>query len=148
MDLRTITADFAVAPQISPADLTVLAEAGFKTVICNRPDEETEAGFDQAAMRAAAQALGLAFHYLPYYPGALTPELVAEFETVMAAAERPVFAYCRSGTRSSHLWAMNEAGQREIPEIIALAAEAGYDHRALEGLLLDHRDHKQQAEKA
>lgn len=135
MDLRQITPEFAVAPQIDGDDIQALANAGYRTVISNRPDGEVETGFDSKELAKRAAEAGLTVHYLPYFPGAMTPELVAEFEAVMAKAEAPVFAYCRSGTRSSHLWAMSQAGTREIDEIISLAASAGYDLRPMEGLL-------------
>ncbi|WP_376873066.1 TIGR01244 family sulfur transferase [Albirhodobacter sp. R86504] len=138
MDLRQITPDFAVAPQIETEDLQALANAGYRAVICNRPDDEVGGDLNSQMMSQHAAEAGLAFHYLPYYPGAMTPELVAEFETALATIDGPVFAYCRSGTRSSHLWAMSQAGHRPTQEILSLAAEAGYDNRAMAGLLESH----------
>lgn len=138
MELRQITPEFAVAPQITPEDVAELARMGYRTLINNRPDEEIEAQLDSRAMAEAAAASGIAYIHLPYYPGALTPDLVAAFEATMAQIEGPVLAYCRSGTRSSHLWAMSEAGSRPIDEIVSLAAKAGYDHSGLVPLLVQH----------
>lgn len=135
MDLRQITPELAVAPQISPEDVAEAARLGFRTLIDNRPDEEAEPGHDSAAMAAAAEAAGLAFHYLPYYPGVLTQDLADAFAAALANSEGPVLAWCRSGTRSSHLWALSEAGKRPVSEIVALAAKAGYDHSGLVPLL-------------
>ncbi|RBP89763.1 uncharacterized protein (TIGR01244 family) [Rhodobacter sp. 140A] len=142
MDVRQITPEFAVAPQITLEDVAEAARMGFRTLIDNRPDEEAGDELDSAAMAAAAAEHGLAFHYLPYYPGAMTPELVAEFEAAMAAIETPVLAWCRSGTRSSHLWAMSQAGTRPVDEIVTLAAEAGYDHTGLVPLLRMHAERR------
>lgn len=135
MDLRHLAPDFAVAPQIDPADLAEAAKLGFRVLIDNRPDEEVEAPLQGAAMAAAAAAAGMSYHYLPYYPGALTQDLVEAFEALMDQIEGPVLAYCRSGTRSSHLWALWQAGKRPVDEIVAAAAEAGYDHSGLVPLL-------------
>ncbi len=135
MDLRQLTPDFAVAPQITLDDVAKAAELGFRTLINNRPNPEVPAELDAAAFAAAARSAGLAYHFLPYVPGELTPALVAAFEAVMAEAKGPVLAWCRSGTRSSHLWAMWQAGQRPLSEIVAAAAAAGYDHSALIPLL-------------
>lgn len=135
MDLRQITPELAVAPQINPEDVAEAARLGFSTLIDNRPDEEAEPGHDSVTMEAAAKAAGLAFHYLPYYPGELTQDLADAFAEVLAEADGPVLAWCRSGTRSSHLWALSEAGKRPVPEIVALAAKAGYDHTGLVPLL-------------
>ncbi|AOZ69481.1 TIGR01244 family protein [Rhodobacter xanthinilyticus] len=138
MDLRKITPEFAVAPQLLPEDIAAVAALGYRVLIDNRPDEETDPGQDSAAMAALAAAAGLGFHYLPYYPGLMTPDLVADFEALMAGLEGPVLAYCRSGTRSSHLWAMSQAGRMPIEEIVGAAARAGYDHTGLMPLLAAH----------
>ncbi|MCV2878354.1 TIGR01244 family sulfur transferase [Sedimentimonas flavescens] len=138
MELRQITPEFAVAPQITPEDVAELARMGYRTLINNRPDEEIEAQLDSHTMAEAAAAAGMVYVHLPYYPGAMTPDLVAAFEATMSQIEGPVLAYCRSGTRSSHLWAMSEAGARPIDEIVSLAAKAGYDHSGLVPLLAQH----------
>jgi len=140
MDLRHLAPDFAVTPQIDPADLAEAAKLGFRSVIDNRPDEEVEPALQGEAIAAAAKAAGLAYYYLPYYPGALTQDLVAAFEAQMETIEGPVLAYCRSGTRSSHLWALWQAGKQPIEEIVRAAAGAGYDHSGLVPLLRMHAE--------
>ncbi len=127
MQIRQIVPGFAVAPQIEPEDMADLAAMGFRTIINNRPDSEVDPYFAHEAMAAAAAAAGLAYHRLPYSPRHMTPELVEGFSAALGAAEAPVLAYCRSGTRSSFLWAMAEAPRRPLAEIIALGAAAGYD---------------------
>lgn len=134
MDLRTLTPDFAVAPQIALDDIAEAARLGFRTLINNRPEEEVEAGLN-ATLQAAAAAAGLSYVHLPYYPGELTPDLIAGFEQALAAAEAPVLAWCRSGTRSSHLWALSQAGQRPLVEIFQIAQNAGYDLSGLVPML-------------
>lgn len=135
MDLRQLAPGFAVAPQIDPSDLPALAALGYRTIINNRPDHEVEADLASAAMQAAARAAGLAYHRLPYIPGQMTDELVAAFAATLAVAEGAVLAYCRSGTRSSHLWAMAEAPRLPLSEILGAAAAAGYDLSGLVPLL-------------
>ncbi|MDD8021928.1 MAG: TIGR01244 family sulfur transferase [Paracoccaceae bacterium] len=141
MDLRQITPEFAVAPQITPEEVAQAAALGYRTLINNRPDTEVEEQIDSAAMAAAAAAAGMAYHHLPYFPGALTPDLVADFEAVMADVATPVLAYCRSGTRSSHLWAMWQAREgTPVGTIVAAAERAGYDHSGLAPLLRQHAE--------
>ena len=41
MDVRRITDELAVAPQISVADVAEIKAAGFRSVVCNRPDDES-----------------------------------------------------------------------------------------------------------
>jgi uncharacterized protein (TIGR01244 family) len=103
------TAQFATAPQISPHDMAAIAAHGFGTVINNRPD--FEGGPEQPtsqAMAKAAQAAGLAYHYIPVVSGQITPEQVAEFAAKVRAAKGPVLAFCRSGARSTNLWHMGQ----------------------------------------
>lgn len=131
MDPRKLSECFSVAPQIDPEDVAKIAALGFKTLIDNRPDEEVGANHSSYAMAQAAAAAGMEFHYLPYYPGEMTFDLVAAYEEVMRTAPGPVFGYCRSGTRSSHLWGMSQAGELPDQEIVERAADAGYDHSSL-----------------
>lgn len=135
MNLRQITPEFAVAPQIMPADIPALAAIGYRTIINNRPDDEVDAATGAAAMEQAARVAGLAYHHLPYLPGNMTPELVDAFTATLAGCEGPVLAYCRSGTRSSHLWAMAVAANMPLDEILKLTAAAGYDLSALAPVL-------------
>ncbi len=40
MEIHRLDAEISVAPQIAAEEVASLAAAGFKTVICNRPDGE------------------------------------------------------------------------------------------------------------
>ncbi len=135
MDLRRITDDFAVAPQIEPADVAEAAALGYRTVICNRPDGES---FDQtpsADIAAAAAAQGLNFVDIPFASGDLSPDLIARFGAALAEVERPVLAYCRSGTRSCMIWALTQAGAQPADEILGAAARGGYDFSGMRPVL-------------
>lgn len=125
-DLRRIDDSVSVAPQIDPADLPAIRAAGFVTLINNRPDGE-EAGQPEAvAIRRAAEAAGLSYHDIPVGPGGMGP---IQLEAMGAAlAEGPTLAFCRSGTRSCHLWALARAKAGDDPDaLITKAAAAGYD---------------------
>jgi sulfide:quinone oxidoreductase len=127
MQINRIDATLGVAAQISATDLAEIAAAGFRAVICNRPDAEApdQPGHDEIA-RAAAGA-GLAFRYLPVTPGMVSDADADAFAAAMAELPGPVFAYCRTGTRSATLWSLAEARRRPLPEILARTRAAGYD---------------------
>lgn len=126
MDIRPLTPDYAVSPQIAPSDLPAIKAAGYTTVIDNRPDAEIPAELHTQAMRAAAEALGLAFIVNPVIGGALTLDNVEAQGAAIAAATGPVLAYCASGNRSSVVWALAHAGKRPVEELIGLPARHGY----------------------
>lgn len=129
MEIRRITPDYAVTPQIAPDDVPVIAEQGFRTVICNRPDAENPTELSAQVIRAAVEAAGLRFVENPVTHPTMTPERIAAQAAAMA--EAPVLAYCASGTRSSVLWALMQAGRMKTDEILAATARAGYDLSAL-----------------
>jgi uncharacterized protein (TIGR01244 family) len=127
-DIRSVTAEFAVAPQLLPDDMADLAAAGFKRVIGNRPDAEVPPALSSATMAAAAEAAGLDYIHVPI----VGMPTAAQVESVFAAvqgADGPVLAYCRSGTRSITAWAIGQAvhGGAARTELIALGQDAGYD---------------------
>ena len=98
-DIRRVTDAFAVAPQISEADVQAIADEGFKTIVANRPDGE--GGVDQPRMeniRAKVEELGLNFSALPF-SGPPTPGIVERISHILSTAQQPVLAYWRTGTR-------------------------------------------------
>ena len=108
MDIKKITNGLSVSPQILPDDMPAIAEAGFKSVICNRPDAEgpDQPGHDE--IQAAAEAQGMSFRFLPVTPGMVTDETAEAFGTALTELPGPVLAYCRTGTRSATLWSLSE----------------------------------------
>ncbi|GHF12201.1 TIGR01244 family protein [Kordiimonas sediminis] len=134
---RKVTDTISVSPQLGPADVQHAAELGFKTIICNRPDGEEAGQPDSATIAKAAAEAGLAWHYVPMAGGNLTPDLISETANILASAETPILAYCRSGTRSCNLWAMGSAvnGTGNPEELVAMGGAAGYDLSGIQGLL-------------
>lgn len=131
MEIRALTPDYAVSPQIEPSDLPALKAAGYTTIIDNRPDGEIAPPLQAEAMKAAAEALGLTFVINPVFPGAMTAENVTVQAQAVAGAAGPVFAYCASGNRSSVMWLMMNAGKLPVDEMIATTARFGYNHAPL-----------------
>ncbi|MEE4349596.1 MAG: TIGR01244 family sulfur transferase [Pacificimonas sp.] len=128
MDIRPLTDDVAASPQISPSDVAALSAADYRLIVNNRPDGEAPGQSAAAEIAAAAEAEGLAFLSIPIGPAPMT---MGDVETLAAALESAggkTLLYCRSGTRSTTLWAFAEAVRgREVGDIIARAADAGYD---------------------
>ena len=103
--VQQLSPDVCVAPQLTPEAMAAAAQAGFKSVVNNRPD--FEGGPDQptsASIEVAARAAGLVYAYLPVAPGHQTPEEIARFGELLATLPKPILAFCRSGTRSGKLF--------------------------------------------
>ena len=126
-DIRRVTPDFAVAPQIMPEDMAEVVAQGFKLVINNRPDGEVDAQPTSAEMEKAAKAAGLDYIHVPVRGGPSEAQ-VREVETAVAGARGPVLAFCRSGTRSIITWSLSQAaGGADRDALIAQGRNAGYD---------------------
>lgn len=132
MDIRQITPTYAVSPQIAPDDCAAIADAGFVAIICNRPDMEITPDCQAAAIEAAAKAAGLGFVTLPLTHQTMNAENVAAHRAAIDAAGGPVLAYCASGTRSSIVWSLGQAGDMASADIIAATGQAGYDLRGMQ----------------
>ncbi|QXQ06239.1 TIGR01244 family phosphatase [Sphingosinicellaceae bacterium] len=124
-----LTENIAVAGQIAPADLITAAAQGFVAVVNNRPDGEEAGQPTSATMREAALAAGLRYDAIPIDQSGLSmPQVEAMAAVLDAAGEGRVLAWCRSGTRSTHLWALAEASRGGDPDVIVAAAATGrYD---------------------
>src|SRR6056297_133034 len=127
MPLRKINEKVTVSPQITAADMAAIKAEGFRAIICNRPDGE---GVDQPSfeeIEIAAKAAGLEARYVPVQSGMVKDDDVAAFGAALKEIQRPVLAYCRTGTRSATLWSFHESKKRPMPEILAATKAAGYD---------------------
>jgi uncharacterized protein (TIGR01244 family) len=135
LEVKRINDHVSVSPQISPDDIAAIKAAGFVAIINNRPDGEAPDQTPSATMQAAAEAAGLAYHFIPLGREGVSPEMVEEEKAVLEGSAGPVFCYCRSGTRSTTLWALAQAGKMPAQEIVTAAAHAGYDMSHLLGHL-------------
>ncbi|MDE4193325.1 bifunctional protein tyrosine phosphatase family protein/NAD(P)/FAD-dependent oxidoreductase [Phaeobacter gallaeciensis] len=127
MDFKTLTSGLSVSPQITIADLPAIRDAGYRAIICNRPDGE---GADQPTfdeIQAAAEKLGLEARYLPIVSGKVSDADAAGFGAALTELPGPVLAYCRSGTRSATLWSLSQADRLSVADILATTNAAGYD---------------------
>lgn len=125
--LKVLSDQVSVSPQLRPEAASALAEAGTMLLINNRPDGEQADQPTAAEMEAAARAAGLEYRHIPIQ-GMPSPDAVEAFGGAVQAANGPVVAFCRSGMRSTVIWALAQSAQGQDPDSIRQAAfEAGYD---------------------
>lgn len=126
--IRTIDSKVSVAPQIRPEQMPDIAAAGFVAIVNNRPDDEEPGQPSGAEIQAAAEAAGLAYTAIPVTHAGFGHGQLDAMRAALDAADGPVLAYCRSGTRSCNLWALAEAkAGGDSAELVEKAAGAGYD---------------------
>ena len=125
MIIRQLTTELSVADQLTMDDLEAVKEAGFKAVICNRPDEEGEPHADADSMAQKANAIGLEFRYLPVNGANITETDVTQHAALLSEVPGPVLTYCRSGARCAKLWALTKAGKQDVNTLIETVDKAG-----------------------
>ena len=127
MQINQISQELSVSPQISVEEISAIKEQGFKTIICNRPDKESEDQIDMQSLKDAAEKNGIKFIAQPVVSGAVSDAQVLAFKNFLAGAEKPVLAFCRTGTRCSILWSLSMAGELAADTILEKTKNAGYD---------------------
>lgn len=133
---RTLDEGLYVSPQIGAGEVAEAAGLGVKLIINNRPEGEEPGQPSGDEIAAAAAEHGIAYVAIPVtHAGFSMPQLDATIEA-FAKAGGPVLAYCRSGTRSTLLWALSRAKQGDAPDALAdKAARAGYDLSSIRVML-------------
>ena len=126
MHIRPLDEALSASPQIAPEDLPDIAAHGFRSVISNRPDGEEPGQPSSEDLRQAAEAAGLAFAHVPVVGGAISDQDVADFREALANLPQPVFGFCRTGTRTTTLWALANVASISADDLIARAKSAGY----------------------
>ncbi len=131
MEPRQITEDFAVSAQITPEDIPAIAAAGFRTIMCNRPDDEDPGQPEVAAVAEAARAAGLEMCCVPFTSATMTEADVAAFREALDKSPKPMLAYCRTGTRCTMMWSLVNYDALGAETILNATSAAGYDMSGL-----------------
>lgn len=127
MDLRKLTPFLSVSPQITAEEVGIAASMGFKTLICNRPENESEDQPEMQSIIDACERQGMAWHYQPVISGKVTDENAVNFGNLLKEVQGPVLAFCRTGTRCTTLWALSESHHLDVNAVLDTAKQAGYD---------------------
>jgi uncharacterized protein (TIGR01244 family) len=135
-EFREVTPSFWASPQIDLADIAEAQARGIGLILNNRPEGEADDQVPGTQVEAAARAAGLDYLAIPVSPGGFSEEQVQAMSDALDGAQGPVLAYCRSGTRSTLLWALAQAKRGRAPaDIAGDAARAGYDVAPIRPLL-------------
>ena len=130
-EVRKLTDNIFVASQLTAADVAEVDAMNFRSILCNRPDNEQAEQPAYENIRAQADALGMAVEFQPVNGSVISDEDIDDFAENLQNLPMPILAYCRTGTRCTVLWALSQAGHRPIDEILQITAAAGYSLDAL-----------------
>lgn len=124
------------SPQIGLAEVAEAARMGIGLIINNRPEGESDDQVAGSEIESAARAAGLDYVAIPVTHAGFSEWQMKAMAEALAGTDKPVLAYCRSGTRSALLWALAQASEGKQPdELAAAAAAAGYDLTPVRALL-------------
>ena len=144
MQLKQVNTEFWVADQITAQDIELIAARGIKTVFCNRPDGEGPDQPNVIEIEQALQPYGIQIQYLPVVSGKVTDEQAEEFKQLYLQAQKPLLAYCRSGTRSITLWALSQVADQTLDQMLLTAKTLGYDLQGVVPRILKQSTHAQE----
>jgi len=135
-DFRKLSERVWASPQIDERDVAEASRQGFALIINNRPEGEAD---DQPAgevIERAAREAGLDYCAIPITHAGFSRSQVEEMESALDSATGPVLAYCRSGTRSTLLWALARSRSGDPAHEVAEAAHAaGYDVSSIRAVM-------------
>jgi uncharacterized protein (TIGR01244 family) len=124
--------------QIGPDDVATLKAMGVTLIVNNRPDGEDVGQPTSDEIEAAAREAGIDYRHVPIARGLGPSDIEAMREAMHSASEGKLFAFCRSGNRSTLAWAVARS-EDGVPseELHRQANEAGFDLGPIAHLLRD-----------
>ena len=135
MRARKLTDDYWAGPQPTAEEFQAAADAGFKSVMVNRPEGEEPGQPIHAEEAEWAKNAGLDIAFVPLVPGQITPQLLEDFAREYDRLPKPIFAHCKGGPRSAMLWALNQRGKMGKEDILQAGQDAGFDLSPVAGAL-------------
>lgn len=121
LDERTL-----VDGQITVEDIAELKAMGVTHIVNNRPDDEDVGQPSSDELEAAAEAAGLTYWHIPIARG-MGPSSVEAMRDAIREAEAEggkLFAFCRSGNRSTLAWAVAKSEDGTPREELERCAES------------------------
>ena len=141
MKIAILTPNVTALPQPSVEEIEELADRGYRSIIGNRPDGEAP---DQPAwqeLKAAALARGMEAVHIPVVASKIGEADVRAFREALERLPKPIAAFCRTGTRSTLMWALANEDSLTVDERIQIAAKEGYDLEPFRALLTQDMSH-------
>lgn len=143
MKLSILTPNVSVLSQPSAGDIGELADRGYRSIIGNRPDGEASDQTTWKELKAAALARGMEAVHVPVVASQIGEADIRAFREALERLPKPIAAFCRTGTRSTLLWALANEASLTADERIKIAAKEGYDLEPFRARLTQETSHAQ-----
>jgi len=127
MKLAVLTPNVSVLAQPSRDDIAALGHRGYRSIIGNRPEGESDDQPAWSELQEAAARADMSAVQIPIVIGQITDEQVAQFRRTLETLPKPIAVFCRSGTRAALMWALANQANLTADERIGIAAKEGYD---------------------
>ena len=127
MEIKELEDRLYVAGQIELADIERIKAEGFLTIVNNRPDGEANGQPQNAHLAEAAKKAGLEFHFIPVGREGIDEQMIEQTRAALKKDNGKIICFCRSGMRSTILWALAMNVKLDKDELIEKASLAGYD---------------------
>ena len=127
MKLAVLTPDVTVLAQPWVEEIAELAERGYRSIISNLPENETDDQPKWLDLKAAAAARGMDAVQIPVVMGQINDDQVDAFRDALERLPKPIAVFCRSGTRAALLWALANQAGLTVEERISIVGREGYD---------------------
>jgi uncharacterized protein (TIGR01244 family) len=135
-DFRQLSDTVLASPQLTLTDIETAKTEGVRLIVNNRPEGESEDQAPGPAIERAARAAGMDYVAIPIGRGGFGEAQIRAMSDALANADGKVLAYCRSGTRSTLLWALARCAEGDDPDAVSdAAAAAGYDVAPIRGAM-------------
>lgn len=127
MKLAVLTPNVSILAQPSVEEIAELSQRGYRSIISNRPENESEDQPEWLDLKAAAAARGMDAVQIPVVMGQIGDSQVDAFREALERLPKPIAVFCRTGTRSALMWALANQASLTVDERIAIASKEGYD---------------------
>ncbi len=125
-----------MSKQIHNHDIYEAAQRGISLIINNRPDGEDFGQPSNGILESIAKEKGIDWLWIPVESGQIYETDIEAILKGFDSDSGNILLFCRSGTRSSLLWAFASAktGNKTTQEILEMTEAAGHDFSAYKDL--------------
>ncbi|MGQ8364327.1 TIGR01244 family sulfur transferase [Glaciecola sp. 1036] len=126
MTITELHDNFSISGELTESDIDKLKAAGITTLINLRPDGEQPDQTNDAQWQALCESHGIEYVHIPVKPCQYNATDIEKFAHNLHDSS-VVHAFCKTGTRAVHLWALANREHLSLEQIRQVIAPKGYN---------------------